>query len=150
MNLNANPWAHDNNSSDFNCQFRIFFEDTDAGGIVYYANYLKYFERARSEWLRSYGLGQFELANAHRLFFVVRKAYTDYLSPARLDDQITVTVKVEKLGKVAVEFYQEIYRGQELLVHCRTKVGCISADSMKPMAIPAHVQQQLSRPVRVQ
>ena len=133
----------DSKNPDFLWSVRVYYEDTDAGGIVYYANYLKFFERARSEWLRTHNLEQQHLAHTARLFFVVRRVTTDYLQPARLDDALTVSVTVEKMGRVAVEFFQQIHRGQELLVECRTKVGCVSADSLKPIAIPEPIRDRL-------
>ncbi len=140
----SEPLQSDSSLRNILWPIRVYYEDTDAGGIVYYANYLKFFERARTEWLRRHQLGQHDLAVNHRIFFVVKKAYTDYYQPARLDDELTVSVVVEKLGKVAVEFYQQIHRGEQLLVECRTKVGCVSADTLRPVAIPESVHAKLA------
>jgi acyl-CoA thioester hydrolase len=128
---------------NFSWSIRVYFEDTDAGGIVYYANYLKFVERARTEWLRTHGLEQNTLSRDENLFFVVRKTSADYFKPARLDDTLEVSVSVERLGQVAVEFYQEIRRNDEVLVECHTKVACVSAKTLRPVAIPSHIRQNL-------
>ncbi|MCE2679786.1 MAG: tol-pal system-associated acyl-CoA thioesterase [Burkholderiales bacterium] len=129
--------------ANFQFAVRVFYEDTDAGGVVYYANYLKFFERARTEWLRSLGFEQQKLAQEQSIFFVVRKVETDYLASARLDDLLSVSVHIEKLGRVAVEFAQEIHCGGVLLTRCRTKVACVSGEHFKPCALPEPVRMAM-------
>ncbi len=90
---------------------RIYYEDTDAGGIVFYANYLKFFERARTEWLRASGVSQQQLAQEFEVMFVVKATALDYHAPARLDDELRLTVVVEKLGRASVQFVQEAGAG---------------------------------------
>ncbi|CAH0284828.1 Acyl-CoA thioesterase YbgC [Massilia sp. Bi118] len=123
--------------SVFTWTVRVYYEDTDAGGIVYYANYLKFFERARTEWLRSLGLDQQTLRDEESAIFVVRSAAIDYLAPARLDDEVTLTLSVEKLGRVSVQFVQQAWRGETLLSSANVKVCCVDAQTMHPRSLPA-------------
>jgi len=135
--------------ANFQFAVRVFYEDTDAGAVVYYANYLKFCERARTEWLRSLGFEQQKLAKEQSIFFVVRRAETDYFASARLDDLLTVSVKIEKLGRVAVEFIQEIHCEGVLLTRCRTKVACVSGTLFKPCAIPEPVRAAMQNAMNV-
>ena len=122
---------------------RVYYEDTDAGGIVYYANYLKFFERARSEWLRTAGVGGHGMKQQHQCIFVVKAAAVEYHAPARLDDELRLTLTVEKLGRASVDFIQEAWCGQLLLVSARIRVACVGSADMRPMAIPAELRQQI-------
>jgi len=122
--------------SVFTWPVRVYYEDTDAGGIVFYANYLKFFERARTEWLRATGLGQQGLLERQGVIFVVKNANIDFHAPARLDDELTVTTIIEKLGRASVQFTQQAWRGQVLLASASVKVGCIDAASMRPRSLP--------------
>lgn len=131
----------------FHFPVRVYYEDTDAGGVVYYANYLKFCERARTEWLRHLGFGQQALAEQSGIFFVVRKVEMDYLQSARLDDELSVSVQVEKLGRVSIEFFQQIHRNGVLLAQCRTKVGCVSGEIFKPCALPDPIARAASEHV---
>ena len=115
---------------------RVYYEDTDAGGIVYYANYLKFFERARTEWLRATGIGQQALMDAHGAGFVVRSVQIDYHAPARLDDEITLHLSIAKLGRASVLFSQQAMRGEALLASALVKVGCVDLTSLRARAIP--------------
>jgi acyl-CoA thioester hydrolase len=122
--------------SVFTWAVRVYYEDTDAGGIVFYANYLKFFERARTEWLRAAGIGQQELLEREAAVFVVKNVNLDYRLPARLDDEITLTLTVEKLGRASVQFAQEAWRGDQLLTTASVKVGCVDAATMRPRSLP--------------
>ena len=115
---------------------RIYYEDTDAGGIVFYANYLKFFERARTEWLRALGVDQHALAQADGAIFVVKHAAIDYHAPARLDDVLNLTLSIDKIGGASVLFTQEARRGEVLLASAKVKVGCVDAATMRPRALP--------------
>lgn len=132
---------------EFLWSLRVYYEDTDTGGVVYYANYLKFFERARSEWLRSAGISQQLLTEQEHVMFVVKNAAIDYHSPAKLDDQLQISVRVEKLGKASVNFYQEAWRqnkdARELLCHGRIRVGCVHSDSLRPKPIPSAVLEKI-------
>ena len=123
----------------FHWPVRVYFEDTDSGGVVYYANYLKFFERARTEWLRAAGASQQALMEKHRIMFVVAGVALDYLAPARLDDELGVTVTVERLGRASVQFAQQARRGDMLLANGSIRVVCVDSSTMKPKPVPAEV-----------
>lgn len=120
----------------FTWSVRVYYEDTDAGGIVYYANYLKYFERARTEWLRSLGISQQAMLDEDGAAFVVRNVSIDYVSAARLDDALTLTLEIEKLGPAAVRIVQHALRGDTLLASGSVKVGCVDIATLRPRAVP--------------
>jgi len=122
--------------SAFDWTVRVYYEDTDAGGIVFYANYLKFFERARTEWLRALGVGQQELLDAEGAAFVVRSAALDYHAPARLDDVLTIRTVVDKLGPASVRFTQQAWKGELLLTSANVKVGCVDLATMRPRSLP--------------
>ncbi|SHH11537.1 tol-pal system-associated acyl-CoA thioesterase [Massilia sp. CF038] len=123
-------------ASDFTWPVRIYYEDTDAGGIVFYANYLKFFERARTEWLRAAGVNQQQLAEQEGAIFVVKSAHIDYHAPAKLDDVLNLTLSIEKLGRASVQFVQQAWCGDVLLASARVKVGCVDAVTLRPCALP--------------
>lgn len=122
---------------------RVYWEDTDAGGVVFYANYLKFFERARTEWLRAAGVGQQALRDETGAMFVVAEVQTRYLAPARLDDQLSVSVVVEEQGAASMVLTQQAWRGDTLLAEGRIRIGCVQADNLKPRRIPAQIWQAL-------
>ncbi len=124
---------------NFSWNIRVYYEDTDAGGIVFYANYLKFFERARTEWLRAAGISQQQMTQAHQVMFVVKGTTVEYHAPAKLDDELKITVVVEKLGRASVQFVQEAWCGACCLATGRIKVGCVGTTSLRPSAIPAYV-----------
>jgi acyl-CoA thioester hydrolase len=128
---------------DFTWTVRVYYEDTDTGGVVFYANYLKFFERARTEWLRAAGISQQLLSETHRMMFVVKSTAVDYHAPAKLDDELKLTVVVERLGRASVQFVQEAWRidgtGQQLLTSGRIKVGCVGTETFRPHSIPDEV-----------
>jgi acyl-CoA thioester hydrolase len=115
---------------------RVYWEDTDAGGVVYYANYLKFMERCRTEWLRDLGVNQQELRLQRRLQFAIASVAVDFLQPAVLDDEITVTAELQRLGGATIEFKQTIWRANVQLIDAGTRVACLDSDSLKPRAIP--------------
>ena len=129
--------------SVFTWPVRVYYEDTDAGGIVFYANYLKFFERARTEWLRAAGIGQQDLIDSDNAGFVVKSASIDYHAPARLDDEITLTLHIAKLGRASVQFAQKAYKGDQLLVEASVKVGCVDLASVRPRSLPDHVADKM-------
>jgi acyl-CoA thioester hydrolase len=133
--------------SNFTWNVRVYYEDTDAGGIVFYANYLKFFERARTEWLRAADVNQQTLAETHGVIFVVKSTAVDYHAPAQLDDELIVTVNVRRLGRASVQFTQEARRidgkQETLLVTGEIKVGCIDAQALRPCPIPDTVAMKL-------
>ena len=134
--------------SVFRWPLRVYYEDTDAGGIVFYANYLKFFERARTEWLRAAGVGQQQLSSETRCMFVVKSASIDYHAPARLDDRLEISVRIQKLGRASVLFTQEAWRMNDLdpvrLCTGSIRVGCVDTNSLRPAEIPVAVFKKIS------
>ncbi|WP_233505824.1 tol-pal system-associated acyl-CoA thioesterase [Rhodoferax lacus] len=122
---------------------RVYWEDTDAGGVVYYANYLKFFERARTEWLRALGLEQSALQAQADCIFVVAEVQLRYLAPARLDDLLTITVKVTERGRASLQLQQQAWRGDTLLAEGQVRVGCVRASTLKPCRIPEQLSARL-------
>ena len=129
----------------FTWPIRVYYEDTDAGGIVFYANYLKFFERARTEWLRACGIDQRRLADETGTMFIVRSTALDYRAPARLDDLVTVISRIERLGRASVDFAQEAWRDGTLLATGDIRVGCVERTAFRPVAIPPPVLAALRR-----
>jgi acyl-CoA thioester hydrolase len=114
----------------------VYWEDTDAGGVVYYANYLRFMERCRSDWLRAQGIDQRLLREQQGLQFVVARVTVDFLRPAVLDDEITVTAELQRLGGATIEFGQTIWRADVQLIDARARIACLDSGSWKPRAIP--------------
>jgi len=131
-------------AEEFSIPIRVYIEDTDAGGIVYYVNYLKFMERCRTEFLRALGYHKPAILD-EGLLLVVHSAQVDYHRSARLDDELQVTTGISKLARTYVEFKQQIFRNQELLCSGLIRVACVEASVMKPRAIPAHMHQQISQ-----
>jgi len=129
----------------FTWPIRVYYEDTDAGGIVFYANYLKFFERARTEWLRVCGVEQNRLAEETGALFVVRSTALDYRAPARLDDVVQIVSRAERIGRASVDFAQEAWRGGTLLAMGTIRVGCVDRVALRPAPIPAPVLAALRR-----
>lgn len=130
-------------SREFSWPIRIYYEDTDAAGIVYHANYLKFMERARTEWLRQMGYEQNELARSVGIVFVVRKIEIDYIKPARFNDEITVISKVLRLGRATLEFAQNVVAANTQLSRGWVKVGCIDATTLRPLAMPPDIYREI-------
>ena len=129
---------------DFVYAVRVYWEDTDAGGVVYYANYLKFMERARTEWLRAIGCDQVHLRDRHRLQFVVSRASVEFRHPARFDERLDVGVRVVRMRRASVELSQDVRRsGRELLCRAEVRIGCVDVDTFRPRGIPIALQQEL-------
>ncbi len=123
---------------------RVYYEDTDAGGIVYYANYLRFAERCRTEFIRSLGAKQQDdLQSPEKTAWVVRRCEADYMAPAVLDDELIVSCRVTNLGGVTATMHQEIRRGQDVLVAINIKVAHISLATKKPVRIPRLLMEKL-------
>lgn len=118
---------------------RVYWEDTDAGGIVFYANYLRYFERARTEWLRRLGFGQQDLKVNNGLMFVVSRVDVRYLAPARLDDLLDIHVDLQEPGRASLHVQQQAWRGDQLLCEARVELACVDSQSLRPRRIPAPI-----------
>lgn len=131
--------------SGFAIDVRVYYEDTDRGGIVYYANYLKYMERARTEVLRAHGFGQEDLHEKQRRMFVVRKAEIDYFQPAVLDDQLTVSAFVAEMKRASLVFGHKIHNQHgQLITGGRILLACLDADTHRPVAIPEQLAEVLN------
>ena len=117
----------------------MYYEDTDAGGIVYYGNYLKFMERARTEWLRACGIDVAELADTDRLMFTVRAIALDFLKPARLSDNLDVSVAIGRMRKASMELDQAIERAGEVLCTGQVRLACVDVDTQKPKVMPKNL-----------
>lgn len=122
---------------------RVYYEDTDAGGVVFYANYLKFMERGRTEWLRALGVEQSDLAKREGQLFVVHSLDMSYRKPARLDDLLTIRSRVTRIGRASIHFAQRAERDGELLAHGNIQVCCVDTVNLRPMALPAIVRTKL-------
>lgn len=119
---------------------RVYYEDTDSGGVVYYAAYLRFMERARTEWLRGLGFEQDQLREEENLLFAVSRIAVDYRKPARFNEQLRVTVGIAKTGGASLTLDQEIFRADGELLISGTAIACIDAQSFKPRSIPKKIQ----------
>ena len=130
----------------FSWPTRVYWEDTDAGGVVYHAQYLAFLERARSEWLRARGVAQDRLRVEHDLVFAVRAMRIDFRAPARLDDLLDVSVAVRDCRKASLVFSQAIHRGGALLLDAEVRVAALRASDFRPRPIPQSLQDNLASP----
>jgi acyl-CoA thioester hydrolase len=128
----------------FDYRLRVYWEDTDAGGIVYYANYLKFIERARTEALLALGLSQTVLRERHGLLFAVRGVTAQFLAPARLEDQLLVTTRAGAIGGARLEMAQEVWRDATCLAKCRVTLACLGPEG-RPARMPAELRAALGR-----
>ncbi len=129
--------------SPFLWPVRVYYEDTDAGGVVYYANYLKFFERARTEMLRDMGYEQDQLLENSGIIFVVRAVQVDYLRPARFNEQLQVSAEISLLKPASLTFRQAVTRADELLCQGSIRIACLDANSMRPKIIPEQLLARL-------
>ena len=130
----------------FRWPVRVYWEDTDAGGVVYYANYLRFMERARTEWLRAHGFEQDVLRDEAGVVFVVRRVEIDYLSPARFNDELDVSVVLHEAGRASLSVRQELVRGERCLARAVVTLACVDAALFKAVKIPAPILQSLTSP----
>ena len=131
-------------ATPFSLAVRIYWEDTDAGGVVFYANYLKFFERARTEWLRAAGVEQQRLREETGAIFIVSNTQVRYRSPARLDDSLRVTVQPTEIGRVSMTLQQQAWRDTELLADSEIRIGCVDAGTFRPRRIPSTLLDRLN------
>ena len=129
--------------SRFSLPMRVYYEDTDAGGIVYYGAYLRFLERARTEWLRTLGLDHRALGVDHGVMFTVSRLEIEYLRPARLDDAIRVTVALERAGRASLKLAQCVHRDSVELCRARVRIACVDAATCKPRPLPGVVTSEL-------
>ncbi len=127
-----------------NFKYRIYFEDTDAGGIVYYANYLKFYERARTDFLRAKGISQQKLAKEEKVGFVVRRCEIEYISPAILENEIEVSVEIKEFSFTIIKIYQEIKIDKKILSTLNVDLACINLEKLKPNKISQNLKDLLN------
>ncbi|BBO22059.1 Tol-pal system-associated acyl-CoA thioesterase [Candidatus Desulfobacillus denitrificans] len=137
------PPVNETAPGPFILPLRVYYEDTDTAGIVYYANYLRYLDRGRTEWLRALGVEQLRLAEETGIVFAVRSLNIEYLKPARLDDRLAVLTELTLAGRAQVMLKQWIERGGETLVEATVRVACLDAKKMKPAALPAVIRRKM-------
>lgn len=143
VSLSASRILENQMPNPFTWPVRVYFEDTDAGGVVFYGNYLKFYERARTEWLRSLGIGQQFLKDEYHILFVVKNVSVEYRRPAVLDDLLQVTTEISGMKGASLEFGQAIWRGDTLLSTAKAKIVCVDKDRMKPVPIPRMVSEKM-------
>ena len=124
-------------------KIRVYYEDTDAGGVVYHANYLKFLERARAEWLRRLGYGQGVAGDETALLFAVKSINVNYTKPARFNDMLEIRSKTVAVGRVSFVFEQEVFRKTELLATAAVKIACLSGRTFKPCLIPVDLSEAI-------
>jgi acyl-CoA thioester hydrolase len=131
-------------TTTFNWAVRVYYEDTDAGGIVYYANYLRYFERARTEWLREIGVDQNHMREQYNAVFVVKATAVEYHASAKLDDELRVTSVVEKTGRASIVFAQEVWCVDRLLTTAKVTICCVDMEKWRSTPIPTSVLKRIN------
>lgn len=131
-----------NSSKVFALPVRVYFQDTDAGGVVYHASYVNFLERSRTEWLREHGHSNAGLMKELGVVFVVRSLKLDYLRPALLDDLLTVSTQLKEIGRSRVALHQQVRRGEEQLVQAEVHLVCVAVDSFKPVSVPQALREQ--------
>ena len=129
-------------SQIFTLPIRVYFQDTDAGGVVYHASYVNFMERARTEWMRSFGFTNAGLMKELGVVFVVRSLKLDYLKPALLDDLLSVSAQLKDVGRSRVTLHQTVTRGEDLLVEAEINLVSISLESFKPVSVPEVLRKQ--------
>lgn len=129
-------------AAEFYLPIRVYIEDTDAGGVVYYVNYLKFMERARTEFLRSLGFGK-DWIFTRDLMFVVRDVAVRYRRPARLDDELRATARVTRLGRASMLMQQAVWRDDEELAAAQLTLACVARDGMRPRPLPGEIKEAL-------
>ena len=129
-------------SKIFSLPVRVYFHETDAGGVVYHASYLNFMERARTEWLRTHGYSNAGLMKEFGMVFVVRSLKLDYLKPALLDDLLDVTVQIKDIGRSRISLLQTVRRGAEVLTEAEVHLVCVSLESFKPVSVPEVLRGQ--------
>ena len=135
--------THSTFKSKFSLPVRVYFQDTDAGGVVYHASYVNFLERARTEWLREcYGYSNTGLMREFGMVFVVRSLRLDYLKPALLDDLLAVSAQLKDVGRSRVTLCQNVLRGEDILVEAEVHLVCVKMDNFKPVSLPEILRKQ--------
>ncbi len=129
----------------FSWSIRVYYEDTDAGGVVYHSQYLNFLERARTEGLRHLGFEHNNLREEFKLIFVVHSMQIQFKKPAKLDDLLTISSKLVKLGRGSFEFFQQISVNQQTLLEAQVKLACVDTITFKPIAIPEQIREKMEQ-----
>lgn len=133
-------------NQNYSFPVRVYYQDTDAGGVVYHSTHLNFMERARYEWLRELGFDVNSLVHTHKMLFMVRSVEVEYLKPAVLDNLLHVTVQVSEIGGCRITICQEILRDDDKLINATVHIVCVGADSLKPVRIPMPLRQKMREP----
>jgi acyl-CoA thioester hydrolase len=129
--------------ADFEWPIRVYYEDTDSGGVVYHSNYLNFMERARTEWLRSLGFEQDELITQYQCIFAVHSMQLNFRRPAKFNDLLLVQSRITEVSGASFEFEQKIFRDDELLCDAAVKIACLNANRFRPTAIPPQLLTEI-------
>lgn len=132
-------------NNDFSFPIRVYYQDTDAGGVVYHSTYLNFMERARYEWLRALGFNVAALRDTHQALFMVRALEIEYFKPAVLDDLLHVTVAVDEIGRSRIKLLQAISCNHVQLVSATVQVVCVGAEKLKPISIPVPLRERIGK-----
>lgn len=132
-------------NDNFSLPIRVYYQDTDAGGVVYHSTYLNFMERARYEWLRALGFNVHSMVEVHNMLFMVRSLEVEYLKPAILDNLLYVSVAVTEVGRSRIALFQEIICNHVKLVSATIQVVCVGADTLKPVRIPAPLREKIGK-----
>lgn len=128
---------------EFEWPIRVYYEDTDSGGVVYHSNYLNFMERARTEWLRELGFEQDAIRTEYQLLFAVHSMQLVYKRPARFNDALLIRSRLQKASGASMQFEQNIYRGEELLCEASVRIACLDAESFRPKSIPNSILTEM-------
>lgn len=129
--------------AEFEWPIRVYYEDTDSGGVVYHSNYLNFMERARTEWLRALGFEQDKIRSEYQLLFAVHSMQLIYKRPARFNDALLIRSRLKKASGASMQFEQNIYRGEELLCEASVRIACLDAESFRPKPIPHSILTEM-------
>lgn len=140
--MNTEPVA---SHTVFSLPVRVYYQDTDAGGVVYHSTYLNFMERARYEWLRELGFDVHTLVRDYKVLFMVRSLAIEYFKPARLDDLLHVTAQVTEIGRSRLMLTQHVLRGSATLVSATVQAVCVGADTIKPVSVPLPLRHKMDK-----
>lgn len=136
---------HASSGEIYSCPVRVYYQDTDTGGVVYHATYLNFMERARYEWLREMGFPVNSLIQDHKIIFMVRSLNIEYFKPALLDDLLHVTVQVTEIGRSRITLFQQVLRDHVMLVSAVIHAVCVGVDNLKPVGVPMPLRQKIEK-----
>ena len=141
----ADKCVVNSDKSPFSLPVRVYYQDTDAGGVVYHSTYLDYMERARYEWLRELGFDIHSLVQVHKVVFMIRSLSIEYLKPALLDDLLHVSAQATELGRSRITISQQVLRGTATLVNATVQAVCVGSDNLKLVSVPAPLRHKLEK-----